>query len=121
MPRVRIPRNTPNHVEEPQPEHLSRWAFRGRRRSLRRAFLGLSDTKWSPKLLSLLLEELHVTDDVEELLGVSIPTISDRQVPTAVVAALLIRHSWRVDDLAQMARRLRLGAPKRRSARSSMR
>lgn len=63
--------------------------------------------EWSPELIEALLDELHVDDQFEELVGQ--PTmLPPRQYPHAVAVALMLRHSWRSDDLAWMAKRLGL-------------
>ena len=66
--------------------------------------------RWSPTLIRLLIQELHVEDDFRRLLG-NPNRVAVRQYPQVVVVALAIRHSWRGDDLRQFARRLRLNVP----------
>lgn len=60
---------------------------------------------WSPKLFRLLLEELYPDDSFQELLG-DAADLSVQQYPQAVAVALALRHSWRPDDLARVARQL---------------
>ena len=45
-------------------------------------------------------------DGLEELLGKSPSELPVRQYPQAVAVALILRHSWRVDDLACILARL---------------
>ena len=56
--------------------------------------------------MEVLLEELYVDDGLEELLGKSPSELQVRQYPQAVAAALILRHSWRADDLACILERL---------------
>jgi hypothetical protein len=56
--------------------------------------------------MKVLLEELYVDDGLEGLLGKSPSELQIRQYPGAVAAALILRHSWRADDLACILERL---------------
>ena len=53
-----------------------------------------------------LVEEMYVDDGLEGLLGKSPSRLQVRQYPGAVAAALILRHSWRADDLACILERL---------------
>ena len=57
-------------------------------------------------MMEVLLEELYVDDGLEVLLGKSPSELQVRQYPGAVAAALILRHSWRADDLACILERL---------------
>ena len=57
-------------------------------------------------MMEVLLEELYMDDDLEGLLGKSRSDLQVRQYPGAVAAALILRHSWRADDLACILERL---------------
>jgi hypothetical protein len=86
-----------------------------RLRALRLIAERASSVAWSPRLLTLLLEELHVDDLFVEIVG------RPRQVPlrraaAAVAIALVLRHSWRADDLTRLVRRL--GLPRRPTTHS---
>ena len=63
--------------------------------------------RWSPQLVDLLLEELHISDDFDRLIG---PTAgrSVSRYPQLLAIALALRHSWCPQDLARVVRRLRL-------------
>lgn len=63
---------------------------------------------WSSSLLRLLLDELYVDDLFADLMGQPPASLSTGQYPQAIAVALLLRHSWRPDDLASFAGRLRL-------------
>jgi hypothetical protein len=58
--------------------------------------------------MKVLLEELYVDDGLEELLGKPSNKLQTRQYPQAVAVALILRHSWRADDLACILQRLGL-------------
>jgi hypothetical protein len=61
--------------------------------------------KWSPKLLTLLLEELYVEEEFAELLG-NPRTLPLGKYPQAFAVALALRHSWRQDDLERTTSQL---------------
>lgn len=63
--------------------------------------------------MEVLLEELYVDDGLEGLLGKPPNELQVRQYPQAIAAALILRHSWRADDLAFILERLGVtdGAP----------
>ena len=56
--------------------------------------------------MEVLVEELYADDGLEELLGKSPSELPVRQYPQAVAVALILRHSWRADDLACILARL---------------
>lgn len=71
---------------------------------------------WSRGLLQALLEELHISDDFDVLVGrVARPPAS--QYPRLLAIALLLRHSWCPQDLGRTA--ARLGLSPRTSSRKS--
>jgi hypothetical protein len=61
----------------------------------------------SRRLLKALLDELHISDDFDTLIG---PThrLPATHYPQLVAIALLLRHSWCPDDLSRTAKRLGL-------------
>jgi hypothetical protein len=65
-------------------------------------------TRWSPTLIETVLDELHVAEQCEQLLGAAPRTLRVSQYPQAIALALILRHSWRPDDLAAISKRLRL-------------
>jgi hypothetical protein len=73
--------------------------------ALRRIARQLKTLTWSPELLALLLDELYVDDLFTEVVG-SPDTIPPQESASAVAVAIALRHSWRPDDLAAVARRL---------------
>src|SRR6185295_18922666 len=77
-----------------------------RPRAVRSAVSATAMLRWSPSLMEVLLEELYVDDGLEGLLGKSRGALRVHQYPGAVAAALILRHSWRADDLACILERL---------------
>jgi hypothetical protein len=67
----------------------------------------LAGLTWSPRLLRVLLDELHVDDVYDDIVGPPDRTPRDRYAE-AVTVALILRHSWRLDDLARCLKRLGL-------------
>jgi hypothetical protein len=65
------------------------------------------DLSWSQRLIGLLLEELHISDDFDRLIG---PTrrLPPTRYPQLLAIALVIRHSWSPQDLARISKRLGL-------------
>lgn len=61
---------------------------------------------WTPRLLKTLFEELYVDDSVSSLLHVPLRRLEKRRYPEAIAVALIVRHSWRADDLAWILQRL---------------
>ena len=70
---------------------------------------------WTRALLTLLLEELYVENEIGEFVG-EIDRVSLECVPQVLAVAIALRHSWRADDLTGVARRLSVA--RRRSAGS---
>lgn len=52
--------------------------------------------KWSPALIDVLLDELHVSDSCEELLGAPPDALRARRYPQAVAVAIIRtrRRTW---------------------------
>lgn len=90
------------------PSSATRWRRETRPRLLRSAVAATESLRWSPALLGLLLEELYADDGLAELLGTHVEALDTRQYPQAIALALLLRHSWRPDDLASILDRLKL-------------
>lgn len=85
-----------------------RWRRDVRPLTVRSAVAATASLRWSPSLMEVLLEELYVDNGLEELLGTAPEELRLRQYPQAVALALILRHSWRADDLACMFKRLKL-------------
>jgi hypothetical protein len=64
--------------------------------------------RWSTTLIEVLLEELYEDYDIEKLLASAPRQLQHQQFPQAVALAVILRHSWRADDLASILERLGL-------------
>jgi hypothetical protein len=56
--------------------------------------------------LELLIEELYIDESIEALLGEHPHALPTHRYPEAIAVALILRHSWRADDLACIVDRL---------------
>ena len=63
--------------------------------------------KVAGKVVNTLLDELHVTDEFDRLVG-PISRVPASQFPRLVAIALLLRHSWSLDDLSRTGKRVGL-------------
>ena len=86
---------------------LERWRRSIRPRLLRLFAERAATLGWSRTLLNVLLDELHIDAFFRELVG-STRHVPVRRYPQAIAVAIALRHSWRPDDLARLARRLRI-------------
>jgi len=59
------------------------------------------DLCWSRELIDLLLDELHVSDEFDDLIG-RVPPSAQVNYPQLVALALVLRHSWFPEDLARI-------------------
>lgn len=59
------------------------------------------DLRWSRELIDLLLDELHVSDEFDDLIGRVSPS-AQVNYPQLVALALVLRHSWFPEDLARV-------------------
>jgi hypothetical protein len=66
------------------------------------------DLPWTQRLVNTLLDELHVTDDFDRLVG-PISRVPASQFPRLIAIALLLRHSWSRYDLSRAGKRIGLG------------
>ncbi len=60
---------------------------------------------WTHELLMALLEELHVTEEFDRLIGRSRPDVV-RDAPRLLALALFLRHSWDPADLSTVVERV---------------
>ena len=86
---------------------LDHWRRDHRFEDLRALADGARSLEWSRGLLCALLEELHVSDDFDVLVG-RVARLPTNQYPRLVAVALLLRHSWSSEDLERTAARLGL-------------
>src|SRR5690242_6629067 len=59
------------------------------------------DLDWSRELIDLVLDELHVSDEFDDLIGRVTPQ-AHVNYPQLVALALVLRHSWFPEDLARI-------------------
>ena len=65
---------------------------------------------WSRALVNLIVEELFPDDLFTQLVG-HLDRVPRQQWPRVLAIAVALRHSWRRDGLARVARRLRVSLP----------
>ena len=83
------------------------WRQQDRLDDLRALAEGAGGLVLSRELLHALLEELHISDDFDVLVG-RVARQPASQYPRLLAIALLLRHSWCPQDLARTATRLGL-------------
>jgi len=91
----------------PERVQVDDWRRHGRLNDLRVLAEGASGLALSRGLLQALLEELHISDDLDVLVG-RVARQPASQYPRLLAIALLLRHSWCPQDLARTATRLGL-------------
>ena len=91
----------------PERVQVDDWRRHGRLDDLRTLAEDASGFVLSRGLLHALLEELHVSDDFDTLVG-SVARMPAREYPRLLAIALLLRHSWCPRDLMRTATRLGL-------------
>ena len=84
-----------------------RWRAELRPRALRLFAARTAKLTWSRALLKLVVDELYPDDMFTELIG-NLDRVPRRQWPRVVAIAVALRHSWRRDGLARIAKRLQL-------------
>ena len=85
-----------------------RWRRDARAEVLRAAVRRTKGLRWSASLLELLIEELYIDESIDDLLRAHRHDLPTRRYPEAIAVALILRHSWRADDLACIVERLGL-------------
>ena len=97
------------------------WRTNQRPHALRLFSARTKTLTWSRALVKLIVEELFLDDLFAELVG-PLDRMPPRQWPHVLAIAIALRHSWRRDGLAHVARRLRVSlvakeiAPRRNPA-----
>jgi hypothetical protein len=85
-----------------------RWRRDVRAEALRTVVQRTRKLPWTASLLELLIEELYIDESIDDLLGEHPRDLQMRRYPEAIAVALILRHSWRADDLAWIVERLGL-------------
>jgi hypothetical protein len=103
-------RPTPHTTWMPPGIQVAHWRRHSRLFDLRALAEGASGLVLARRLLAALLEELHVSDDFDTLVGplAGLPT---SEYPRLLAIAVLLRHSWSPQDLACTAAKLGLPGP----------
>ena len=92
--RTRRPRNGSDPLQD--------WRRRLRPLILSELVEQSNDLPWSSRLITLLLSELHVGDEFYDLVD-SAEQPESQKYPQLIAIALLLRHSWFPEDLADTA------------------
>src|SRR5213082_349116 len=95
-----------------QQHDAERWREELRPRALRLFAARTTKLAWSRALLKLIVDELFPDDLFAELVG-NLDRVPPRHWPRVLAIAVALRHSWRRDGLARVARRLRISLPAR--------
>jgi hypothetical protein len=97
--RHRPNRGSSPNPSAPPPVDLADWRRRVRPRILRELVDQTRSLPWSRRLITMLLEELHVSDEfLNQVESNDYP--DPEHYPQLVAIALLLRHSWFPDDLS---------------------
>ena len=86
---------------------VDRWREQERPRAMRLFAARTAKLQSSRALLKVLVEELYPDDLFTELVG-NLDRVPRRQWPHVIAIAVALRHSWRHDGLARIARQLRI-------------
>src|SRR3954454_25396481 len=84
-----------------------RWREALRPQALRLFAARTATLRWSRARLKLVVRDLYPADLFAELIG-NLDRIPRRRWPQVVALAVALRHSWREDALAQIARSLQV-------------
>jgi hypothetical protein len=90
-----------------QQHEAERWRQELRPRAIRLFAARAAKLTWSRALLKLVVDELYPDDLFTELVG-NLDRVPPRRWPRVLAIAVALRHSWRRDGLARVARRLRV-------------
>ena len=104
---IDIDRYLEEAAREKQQLDAERWRTELRPRAMRIFAARTAKLKWSKALVKSVVEELFPDDLFTELIG-SLDRVPPQQWPHVIAIAVALRHSWRRDGLARIARRLRV-------------
>jgi hypothetical protein len=102
-----IDRQLEDAVRAKQQLDAERWREELRPRAIRSFAARTGKLTWSRALVKLVVEELFPDDLFTELVG-NLDRVPRRLWPHVIAVAVALRHSWRRDGLARVARRLRV-------------
>ena len=100
--RKQTDRRKPTRRSRNGSDPLQDWRRRLRPQILHQLVEQSNDLPWSSRLITLLLSELHVGDEFYDLVD-SAEQPAQHQYPQLIAIALLLRHSWFPEDLADTA------------------
>ena len=86
----------------PERVQVQHWRQHHRGDVLQELADGAHSLGWTRGLVTTLLDELHVTDEFDRLVG-PISRLPASQFPRLVAIALLLRYSWSLYDLSRTA------------------
>ena len=115
---VDIDRQLEDATRAKQQLDAERWRAEVRPRAMRSFAAGTANVTWSRTLVKLVVEELYPDDLFTDLVG-NLDRIPRRQWPSAIAIAIGLRHSWRRDGLARIARRLHISLRSRNKTTTS--
>ena len=95
---------------------FDRWRAELRPRAMQVFASRAARLTWSRALLKAVIEELYPDDLFSELIG-NLDRVPARHWPCVLAIAVALRHSWRHDRLARVARRLHVSLPTSEIAR----
>jgi hypothetical protein len=104
---VDIDRQLEDATRAKQQLDAERWRAERRPRAMRSFAAVTAKLTWSRTLVKLVVEELYPDDLFTDLIG-NLDRIPRRQWPSSVAVAIALRHSWRRDGLARIAKRLHI-------------
>jgi len=104
-PVIDIDRYLEDAARAKQQHDAERWREELRPCALRLFAARTAKLKCSRALLKVLVEELYPDDLFTELVG-DLDRVPRRRWPQVIAIAVALRHSWRRDGLARIARRL---------------
>jgi hypothetical protein len=108
-----IDRQLEDAVRAKQQLDAARWRDELRPCAMRLFAARTARLQWSRALVNALLDELHPHDLFTDLVG-NVDRVARRQWPHVVAVAVVLRHSWRRDSFAAIAKRLHVSLPTHR-------
>ena len=115
---IDIDRQLEDATRAKQQLDAERWRAELRPRAMRSFAAVTAKLTWSRTLVKLVVEELYPDDLFTDLVG-NLDRIPHRQWPSVVAIAIALRHSWRRDGLARIAKRLHISLRSRNKTTTS--
>jgi hypothetical protein len=115
-----IDRQLEDAVRAKQQLDAERWRDDVRPRAMRLFAARTAKITWSRALLKLVVGELYPDDLFTQLIG-NLDRVPRRRWPQVIAIAVALRHSWRRDSLARIARKLAAASHQRSRSRSTTR